>query len=241
MTEIDTNLLLNAYAEGIFPMAEDREDKEVFWVDPKFRGVLPLDALHVPKRLARRIRRDEFQFSIDRAFHEVIHACSLPARGRHSTWISGRIESLYSELFERGFAHSVEVWKEGELAGGLYGVSLRAAFFGESMFSRQTDASKAGLVFLVAILRRFGFQLLDTQFLTEHLAQFGVIEIPRADYKERLNQALHSEGVESVLFSPSVSPEASSWFDPSGSASSISGATSVVTGATLLQSINQTS
>lgn len=222
-------------------MAEDRGDADLFWVDPDFRGILPLDDFHVPSRLARRIKRDEFQFSIDRAFPEVIHACAMPARGRHSTWISDRIETLYTELFQRGFAHSVEVWNKGELVGGLYGVSLRAAFFGESMFSRQTDASKAGLVFLVAVLRRFGYRLLDTQFITDHLKQFGAIEIPRADYKELLNQALYSEGADSVVFSPSGSAEASSWFETSGAASSSSGATSVVTGATLLQSISQTS
>lgn len=222
-------------------MAEDRGDKDLFWVDPDFRGVIPLNDFHVPKRLARRLRRDEFQFSIDRAFPEVIQACAMPARGRHSTWISGRIEALYTELFERGFAHSVEVWRDGALIGGLYGVSLRGAFFGESMFSRQTDASKAGLVFLVGVLRLFGFRLLDTQFLTEHLAQFGALEIPRAEYKELLKQALYSDGMEEVSFSPSASADASSWFEISGTASSISGAMSTVTGATLLQSISQTS
>lgn len=237
MTEITPELLLGAYAEGIFPMAEDRHDTKLFWVDPEERGVLPLDAFHIPKRLARRIRRDEFQFSLNCAFTEVIRSCATPARGRQSTWISARIEELYTALHERANAHSIECWREGQLVGGLYGVSLGAGFFGESMFSRETDASKAALVFLVGTLKHFNFKLLDTQFITDHLVQFGAIEIPREDYRKILNDAVYSESSSEV----SLLSEDASWFSSSVDASSSLGRISAVSGATLLQSISQTS
>lgn len=184
------DLLLRAYAIGIFPMAESRDAQEVHWIEPKFRGVLPLEGLHVPRSLRKRLRHGDFEVTCDRAFREVIAACAEPAPGRPETWINPVIERLYAALFERGFAHSVECWQGGQLVGGLYGVSLGAAFFGESMFSRATDASKVALVHLVLRLRKGGYGLLDTQFETPHLARFGVIEIPREEYRGRLAAAV---------------------------------------------------
>jgi leucyl/phenylalanyl-tRNA--protein transferase len=188
--EITTDVLLKAYACGIFPMAESAEDPSLFWVEPDLRGVLPLDGFHCPRRLARTVRRDHFDVRVDTAFEAVIAGCAAPAPGRRKTWINGRIRALYGELFERGHCHTVESWQDGKLVGGLYGVSIGAVFFGESMFSRRTDASKVALVHLVARLRAGGYRLLDTQFLTEHLSQFGALEIPREDYAERLEQAV---------------------------------------------------
>jgi leucyl/phenylalanyl-tRNA--protein transferase len=187
---ITPNLLLQAYAAGVFPMADGREDDELFWVDPEKRGIIPLDAFHIPRSLAKTVRRDIYTVTTDTAFRDVVQACSKPARGRETTWISERIETLYADLFSRGFAHSVECWQGGKLVGGLYGVSLAGAFFGESMFHTATDASKVALVHLVARLRYGGFGLLDTQFITGHLKQFGTIEIPRTDYHGRLRVAL---------------------------------------------------
>ena len=189
MTDIDAEMLLRAYAYGVFPMAESRDDPELYWIDPERRGILPLDRFHVPKRLARTIRRQPFDIRIDTAFREVMLGCAEAAPGRDGTWINERILALYCELNARGHAHSVECWREGKLAGGLYGVSLGAAFFGESMFSRETDASKVALVYLVARLIRGGYLLLDTQFVTSHLAQFGAVEISRDEYRNRLAQA----------------------------------------------------
>jgi leucyl/phenylalanyl-tRNA---protein transferase len=183
-------ILLEAYAAGIFPMAETADDPELFWVDPTRRGVLPLDAFHVPRRLARLIRQDRFEVRCDTAFEAVMRGCAESSEKRPNTWINGKILRLYQALFARHAAHSVECWLDGELAGGLYGVSLGAAFFGESMFSRVTDASKVALVDLVGRLRLGGFRLLDTQFLTPHLAQFGGIEISRARYHRLLSEAL---------------------------------------------------
>src|SRR5207248_1626844 len=179
------------YAAGIFPMAEAAGDPELFWVDPNRRGILPLDAFHVPRRLKRVLRQDRFAVRADTAFAAVIRGCAEASETRPGTWINEEIVRLYSALFQRGAAHSVECWQEGELVGGLYGVSLGAAFFGESMFSRVTDASKIALVDLVARLRRGGYRLLDTQFLTPHLAQFGAIEITRARYHRLLAEALN--------------------------------------------------
>lgn len=171
-------------------MAERADDPELFWVDPRRRGVMPLDAFHVPRRLARVLRQGRFAVSADRAFAAVMQGCAEASETRPSTWINGEIVRLYTALFERGAAHSIECWQEGELAGGLYGVSLGAAFFGESMFSRRRDASKVALVHLVARLRVGGYHLLDTQFLTPHLAQFGGVEITRARYHRLLSEAL---------------------------------------------------
>ena len=185
--------LLECYARGVFPMADAREDDRVFLIDPEKRGVAPLDAFHVPRRLARTVRRDPFEIRMDTAFARVVLECAAPKPGRTETWINGVIEDLYGQLHEMGHAHSVECWLDGELVGGLYGVSLGGAFFGESMFSRRTDASKVALVHLVARLIADDFLLLDTQFITDHLATFGAIEIPRAEYHRRLARALAHE------------------------------------------------
>ena len=195
MVRLTPEILLQAYAAGIFPMAERADDPELFWVDPRRRGIMPLDAFHVPRRLARLLRQERFAVSADRAFAAVMQGCAEASETRPSTWINGEIVRLYTALFERGAAHSIECWQEGELAGGLYGVSLGAAFFGESMFSRQRDASKVALVHLVAHLRVGGYRLLDTQFLTPHLAQFGGIEITRARYHRLLAEALRYRAV----------------------------------------------
>jgi leucyl/phenylalanyl-tRNA--protein transferase len=186
-------ILLRAYAEGLFPMAERRGDPTLYWVSPDKRGILPLDNLHVPRRLARTLRSGRFTLTADAAFRDVMEACAAPGPGRPETWINGEILRLYTALHAGGHAHSIECWQDGELVGGLYGVRLGAAFFGESMFSRQRDASKVALVHLVEGLKRGGFVLLDTQFLTAHLARFGAIEIPREQYLMKLNTALNRE------------------------------------------------
>jgi leucyl/phenylalanyl-tRNA---protein transferase len=190
MVTLTPELLLEAYAAGIFPMAEGADDRELFWVDPVRRGVLPLDGFHVPRRLARTLRGGRFEIRCDSAFDAVMRSCAAASDDRPQTWINDEIVTLYTELFRRGAAHSVESWLDGELVGGLYGVHLGAVFFGESMFSRVTDASKVALVHLVARLRQGGFTLLDTQFVTEHLQRFGAIEIPRREYHSRLQAAL---------------------------------------------------
>ena len=193
MSDIDADALLRAYAYGVFPMAESRDDPQLYWIDPERRGILPLDGFHVPKRLRRRVRAGVFDVRIDTAFREVMLGCAATAPDRDGTWINDRIVSLYCELHERGHAHSVECWRDGALVGGLYGVSIGAAFFGESMFSRATDASKVALVHLVARLVAGGYKLLDTQFVTEHLQQFGAIEISRDAYRARLFEATSVE------------------------------------------------
>ncbi|MGB6086075.1 leucyl/phenylalanyl-tRNA--protein transferase [Parvibaculum sp.] len=193
MSEIDADMLLRAYAYGVFPMAESRDDPQLYWIDPEARGVLPLDKFHVPRRLKRTIRQRLFDVRIDTSFREVMLGCAEAAPGRDGTWINARILELYTELHERGHAHSVECWRDGKLVGGLYGVSIGAAFFGESMFSRETDASKVALVYLVARLIRGGYKLLDTQFVTTHLAQFGAREISREAYRERLARAIATD------------------------------------------------
>jgi leucyl/phenylalanyl-tRNA--protein transferase len=182
--------LLDCYARGVFPMADARDDDRVFLIDPERRGVMPLDGFHVSRRLARTVRGDPFEVRFDTAFSQVVAACAQSTPGRDETWINGPIERLYAQLFEAGHAHSVECWRDGALIGGLYGVSLKGAFFGESMFSRATDASKVALVHLVTRLIEGGFRLLDTQFMTDHLEQFGTQEIPRAEYQRRLARAL---------------------------------------------------
>jgi leucyl/phenylalanyl-tRNA--protein transferase len=182
------NLLLNAYSQGIFPMAHD--DGTINFYDPNPRAIIPLDAFHVPRSLARRLKRDDFEIQVDRDFRAVMEACAAPAPGRETTWISPELIEVYCELHILGFAHSVEVWLEETLAGGLYGVTLGGLFAGESMFSRVPDTSKIALVYLVDHLRRKNFCLLDTQFITPHLQRFGAIEISRREYKRRLDKAL---------------------------------------------------
>jgi len=188
--KLTPDLLLRAYAAGIFPMAESADDPEIFWVDPERRGILPLDGCHVPHKLRRTVRHGPFAVRCDTAFSAVVRGCAESTPDRPETWINDEILSLYVDLHARGHAHSVEAWCDGELVGGLYGVALGGAFFGESMFSRATDASKFALVHLVARLIEGGFSLLDTQFTTPHLERFGVIEIPRSEYRQRLAQAL---------------------------------------------------
>lgn len=188
--DITPEVLLKAYAAGIFPMSEDADDPTLFWVEPRERGIIPLDAFHVSKRLAKTVRSDLFEVRVDQDFDGVIAGCAAPGFDREKTWISGRIRQLYGELFDTGHCHTVEVYLDGKLVGGLYGVRLGAAFFGESMFHRVRDASKVALVHLAARLRRGGFTLLDTQFVTEHLAQFGAVEIPRREYKALLRNAI---------------------------------------------------
>ena len=186
-------ILLRAYAEGLFPMAERRGDPTLSWVSPEKRGIIPLDRFHVPHRLARTMRGDNFKVTTDRCFRQVMEACAAPAPGRMESWINDEILRLYTALHASGHAHSVECWQDGALAGGLYGVRLGAAFFGESMFSRRRDASKVSLVHLVNGLKRGGFVLLDTQFVTAHLARFGAIEISRERYLLKLHDALNRE------------------------------------------------
>jgi leucyl/phenylalanyl-tRNA--protein transferase len=190
LIRLTPEILLQAYAAGVFPMAESADDPELFWVDPRRRGILPLDAFHVPRRLRRVVRGGTFEIRVDTAFEAVLSGCAEPSEKRPNTWINDEIVRLYTGLFVRGAAHSVECWQRGELAGGLYGVSIGAAFFGESMFSRAADASKVALVHLAARLRLGGYRLLDTQFLTPHLARFGGIEISRAHYRRLLGEAL---------------------------------------------------
>jgi leucyl/phenylalanyl-tRNA--protein transferase len=188
---ITPELLLRAYEIGLFPMAEDAEDTTIFWVEPERRGIIPLDAFHVPARLARTVRAARFRIEVDRDFGAVIEGCAgVDGVKRQRTWINARIRGLYGELFEMGHCHTVEGYLGGTLVGGLYGVSLGAAFFGESMFSRARDASKVALVHLVALLRRGGYLLLDTQFVTPHLASFGAVELPRPAYLQRLKRAV---------------------------------------------------
>ncbi len=183
-------LLLRAYAAGIFPMAQSADDPELFWVDPDLRGIIPLGAFHVGKRLRRTVRQGGFTIRCNQAFGATIRACAAPAPDRPNTWINPEIIALYTALFQQGFAHSVETYHEDRLVGGLYGVAIGGAFFGESMFSLKRDASKVALVHLVARLKQAGFTLLDTQFVTKHLAHFGAIEIPRDDYRRRLADAI---------------------------------------------------
>jgi leucyl/phenylalanyl-tRNA--protein transferase len=187
---ITPELLLQAYRAGIFPMAERRGDASLFWVSPDARGIFPLDKFHLPRRLARTVRSDRFTVKTDTAFEDVMRACAAPAPDRDESWINDEILSLYTALHKMGHAHSVEAWRDGELVGGLYGVKIGAAFFGESMFSRERDASKVALAHLVARLKIGRFQLLDAQFITSHLAQFGAIEIPRDIYLVLLAAAL---------------------------------------------------
>src|SRR6195952_4346093 len=192
-SEITPEVLLRAYACGIFPMAESADDPSLFWVEPEMRGVIPLEGFRVSSRLARTVRSDTFQVTVNNAFKAVIAGCAAPQPGRDDTWINKRIRDLYVGLHELGHAHSVEVWHHADLVGGLYGVSLGRAFFGESMFHLVRDASKVALVHLVARLMAGGFQLLDTQYVTEHLRSFGAVEIPRRRYTALLDRAIRGE------------------------------------------------
>jgi leucyl/phenylalanyl-tRNA--protein transferase len=188
--QITPELMLRAYRAGLFPMAETRRGDRLYWLDPELRGILPLDGFHLPRRLLRTVLSDSFTVTVDQDFRAVIAGCAAAAKGREDTWINAEIERLFGELHRTGQAHSVESWQDGKLVGGLYGVVLGGVFFGESMFSRARDASKVALVHLVARLRRGRFSLLDTQFVTTHLSQFGAIEIPRDEYKALLAVAL---------------------------------------------------
>lgn len=185
MPDLTPELLLHGYAIGVFPMAEHRDDPDIFWVDPRMRGIFPLDGFHISRSLARTMRRTDFTITINTAFSDVVEGCA----DRAETWINEQIFALYLELHTRGSAHSLEVWEGPDLVGGVYGVTLGAAFFGESMFSRRSNASKIALACLVDRLRRGGFTLFDTQFLTEHLASLGAIEVPRAAYHDLLDDA----------------------------------------------------
>ncbi len=193
LVEITPEVLLKAYACGIFPMAESADDPGLYWIEPELRGVLPLEGFHVSSRLERTVRSDAFEIRVDTAFEAVLDGCAAPGAGRDKTWINGRIRRLYGDLYEIGHCHSVEAWRDDRLVGGLYGVELGGAFFGESMFHTERDASKVALVHLVARLRRGGFRLLDTQFVTEHLRRFGAVETPRREYHRLLEQALRVE------------------------------------------------
>jgi leucyl/phenylalanyl-tRNA--protein transferase len=191
--EITPEVLLKAYACGIFPMAEHADDPSLYWVEPEMRGIIPLDGFHVSDRMARTVRSDRFRVITNHDFDAVLDGCAAPAPGRSNTWINDRIRRLYRGLYNIGHCHSVEAYDEDKLVGGLYGVSLGSAFFGESMFHRQRDASKVALVHLVARLKAGGFRLLDTQFVTDHLRTFGAIEVSRRIYQKILAEALSQE------------------------------------------------
>jgi leucyl/phenylalanyl-tRNA--protein transferase len=191
--ELTPQVLLKAYACGIFPMAESADDPGLYWIEPEARGIIPLGRFHIPKRLARTVRQDEFEIHIDRDFDAVIAGCADVAPGRNKTWINTRIRRLYADLFELGHCHTIEAWHDGRLVGGLYGVRLGAAFFGESMFTRVRDASKVALVHLVARLKVGGFRLLDTQFTTDHLKQFGAVDVDRRQYHHLLEKAIGAD------------------------------------------------
>ena len=221
MLALTPDLLLCAYASGLFPMANDRYDPTIHWIEPRRRGVLPLERFHQPKSLRKLIRRNRFEIRTDRDFRQVITACAASRPERPRTWLNDELIELYCELHQLGYTHSVESWLDGRLVGGVYGVSLGAAFFGESMFSHERDASKVALVSLVERLRAGGYRLLDTQFVTDHLRQFGATELSRAAYRARLREALE---VPAVFYSDeggvlSVAPW-SSWDGSIGSSQS---------------------
>jgi leucyl/phenylalanyl-tRNA--protein transferase len=193
LLEITPQVLLKAYAVGIFPMAESADDPGLYWIEPENRGIMPLDGFHLPRRLRRTVAQETYEVRIDHDFEAVIAGCAAPAEGRPKTWINERIRRLYGDLYALGYCHTVETWKDGRLVGGLYGIALGAAFFGESMFSRERDASKVALVHLVARLKAGGFRLLDAQFTTNHLKQFGAIDVDRQRYHRLLEKALAEE------------------------------------------------
>ncbi len=193
MTKITPDLLIEAYKIGIFPMAHSRDDPKIEFFDPDPRGIIPLETFHIPRSLRKLIRKGIFKVTYNSAFPNVIQGCSQVSRIRPTTWINDEIKTLYHRLFEKGYCHSIEIWRDKNIVGGLYGVSIGAAFFGESMFSLEPNASKVALVHLVASLKQEGFVLLDSQFTNKHLVQFGAINIPRADYKKRLDFAINLE------------------------------------------------
>ncbi len=199
--EITPQVLLKAYACGIFPMAESAEDNALYWIEPERRGIIPLENIHIPRRLAKTIRKNEFEVCVDRDFLAVIEACGSAQAGRSSTWINQKITDLYHELFKLGYCHTVETWYKGELVGGLYGVHLGGAFFGESMFSYKRDASKVALTYLLARLKYGKFRLLDTQFVTDHLRTFGAVEVTRDKFQRLLENALSYKSDFSALSS----------------------------------------
>lgn len=192
--EITPELIVRAYRAGIFPMAEDAADEDLFWVSPEWRGIMPIQGFHASKSLRKAMRKSGWTIKVDTDWDGIIEGCASVGKDRSTTWINATIRSVYGELFERGVAHTVEVWEGEALVGGLYGLAIGGAFFGESMFHRRTDASKMAMAHLVDRLDAGGFELLDTQFITPHLASLGGIEIPRAEYEERLGQALLLEG-----------------------------------------------
>jgi leucyl/phenylalanyl-tRNA---protein transferase len=202
---IDLDLLLRGYANGVFPMADARDDTNAYWVEPKMRAIIPLSALRISKSLAKTIRQDRFEVTTDTAFAQVIDTCAAVAPDRDDTWINADIEAAFRALHHQGLTHSVECWRDGELVGGLYGLAMGRAFFGESMFSRATDASKVALAWLVARMKIGGFELLDCQFMTDHLASLGAIEISQAAYLKLLYQALACADQVSTVASPSPS------------------------------------
>jgi leucyl/phenylalanyl-tRNA---protein transferase len=219
---INIDLLLRAYANGIFPMADARDDPNAYWVEPKLRAILPLDAFHLSGSLAKAIRQDRFVVTTDRGFAQVIDTCAEATHDRHETWINPDIEEAFLTLHDAGMAHSVECWLDGQLVGGLYGLAMGRAFFGESMFSRATDASKVALAWLVARMKLGGYQLLDCQFMTNHLASLGAIEISQREYLKLLEAALSGGGQVSTVASPSASDGSSSaWGSGSGAASAL--------------------
>ncbi len=239
MEEITPKILLQAYASGYFPMADTAQSTALYWYDPELRGQLPIADFHVSRRLRKTVRRKRFDITFDRDFSGVIRGCAEPAKGRWQTWINAGIIELFEQLHEQGYAHSVEAWLDGELVGGVYGLALGGAFFAESMFSRRTDASKVALVHLVARLWKQGYTLLDTQFLNDHLLQFGAYEITRADYKDKLAEALEKD----CQFSPEASsskdtPTPASSTDSSGVSAEVNSSSEVEA---FLQSITQTS
>ncbi|MBS0244366.1 MAG: leucyl/phenylalanyl-tRNA--protein transferase [Proteobacteria bacterium] len=205
--EITPEVLLKAYALGIFPMAESADDPALYWIEPQARGVLPLDRIHVPKRLARTIKSGRFTMRVDTNFQGVIDGCAASRPGRRSTWINGRIRQLYGALFRMGRCHTIETWLGDRLVGGLYGVELGGAFFGESMFSLETDASKVALIYLAARLIAGDFTLLDTQFVTDHLRQFGTVELDKPSFHRLLEEALRQQG-RFMALPTDASPEA---------------------------------
>jgi leucyl/phenylalanyl-tRNA---protein transferase len=236
-TPLDPAMLMKAYAAGIFPMAECREAKEVYWVEPKRRGILPLEGFHLSRSLAKLLKCERFETTCDAAFADVVKQCAAPAPDRDNSWINDQIEAAVSLLHASGHAHSIETWQDGRLVGGLYGIRLGRAFFGESMFSRTRDASKVALAHLVARLRLGGFTLLDCQFLTPHLASLGAIEIARADYVSLLSSALSSGSSAGADFRALDLPPP----DAAGSPPRMTVVSGPVSGKRIVQALAQTS
>lgn len=245
--DLNPELVLTAYMRGMFPMADSADSREVYWYDPEMRGQLSITHLHVPKRLRKTVRQAPYEIAFNYDFNGVIRGCSKPAAGRMETWINAPIRETFEALHRAGFAHSVEAWDKGQLVGGMYGLAIGGAFFGESMYSDKTDASKICLVHLCAHLKKQGFTLFDTQFINQHLKQFGVYELPRDEYLGRLDQALNMQDVNFVpedQSSASISSSVSSfWSEDAGGSldSSVSFTVSSADVESFLQSITQTS